>query len=340
MKTASGQLQTASVLAFERKLECSDAFFNQTASNAPELPQSPIKIREKSVRGTISNRLQKDDKDSDKFQLDAEEQNANLQTVDYAALDEDKDMLIAGFTLKILPFDGSPYLCNDKEYQQKLQTTVSGCLKDSIPELARRYACNIANARWLWRNRMGAEHIKISVKNKDETVEIANAKQLPLNEFHENAEIKRIAQWIEQGLTGEQYTLLAITAYAQMGMGQEVFPSQEFIRIDGKIVKKDKNGKSKVLYKNEQGKAGLHSQKIGNAIRTIDNWYPDAQFPIAVEPYGSVTTMATAFRESKSKQDFYNLFDKWLLKDQEPEWQQKHYLLAMLIRGGVFGSKD
>ncbi|MBQ9682117.1 MAG: type I-F CRISPR-associated protein Csy3 [Neisseriaceae bacterium] len=325
-------MKTASVLAFERKLECSDAFFNQTASNAPELPQSPIKIREKSVRGTISNRL-KDAIANDPLKLDAEVQKANPQTVDYAALDEDKDMLIAGFTLKILPFDGSPYLCNDKEYQQKLQTTVSGCLKDSIPELARRYACNIANARWLWRNRMGAEHIKISVKNKDETVEIADAKQLPLNEFNDNAEIKRIAQWVEQGLTGEQYTLLAITAYAQMGMGQEVFPSEELVLDKGNA----KGGKSKVLYQNEQGKAGLHSQKIGNAIRTIDNWYPDAQFPIAVEPYGSVTTMGTAFRQPKSKQDFYNLFDKWLLKDQEPEGQQKHYLLAMLIRGGVFG---
>lgn len=325
-------MKTASVLAFERKLECSDAFFDQTASNAPELPQSPIKIREKSVRGTISNRL-KDAIANDPLKLDAEVQKANLQTVDYAALDEDKDMLIAGFTLKILPFDGSPYLCNDKEYQQKLQTTVSGCLKDSIPELARRYACNIANARWLWRNRIGAEHIKITVQNKDETVEIADAKQLPLNEFNDNAEIKRIAQWIEQGLTGKQYTLLAITAYAQMGMGQEVFPSEELVLDKGNA----KGGKSKVLYKNEQGKAGLHSQKIGNAIRTIDNWYPDAQFPIAVEPYGSVTTMGTAFRQPKSKQDFYNLFDKWLLKDQEPEGQQKHYLLAMLIRGGVFG---
>ena len=325
-------MKTASVLAFERKLECSDAFFNQTASNAPELPQSPIKIREKSVRGTISNRL-KDAIANDPLKLDAEVQKPNPQTVDVAALDEDKDTLIVTWTLKILPFDGTPYLCNDKEYQQKLQTTVSGCLKDSIPELARRYACNIANARWLWRNRMGAEHIKISVKNKDETVEIADAKQLPLNEFNDNAEIKRIAQWVEQGLTGEQYTLLAITAYAQMGMGQEVFPSEELVLDKGNA----KGGKSKVLYQNEQGKAGLHSQKIGNAIRTIDNWYPDAQFPIAVEPYGSVTTMGTAFRQPKSKQDFYNLFDKWLLKDQEPEGQQKHYLLAMLIRGGVFG---
>lgn len=51
--------------------------------------------------------------------------------------------------------------------------------------------------------------------------------------------------------------------------------------------------KSKVLYQID-GIAALHSQKVGNALRTIDDWYPDATElalgPIAVEPYGSVTS--------------------------------------------------
>ena len=325
-------MNTASVLAFERKLECSDAFFNQANSNNLA-QQTPVLIREKSVRGTISNRL-KSNIANDPLKLDAEVQKANLQTVDVAALDEDKDTLIVIWTLKVLPFKGEPYLCNEKEYHQALTSKISGSLNDSIPELAHRYACNIANARWLWRNRVNAESIKITVENQNEKVEIANAKQIPLNEFNENAEIKRIAEWIQQGFDDNgQNTLLTITAEVQIGMGQEVFPSEELVLDKGN----SKGGKSKVLYKNGQGKAGLHSQKIGNAIRTIDNWYPNAEFPIAVEPYGSVTTMGTAFRQPKSKQDFYTLFDNWILKDQEPELQQKHYLLAILIRGGVFG---
>ena len=84
--------------------------------------------------------------------------------------------------------------------------------------------------------------------------------------------------------------------------------------------------------------AGMHSQKIGNAIRTIDTWYSDAEFPIAVEPYGAVTTLGTAFRQPKQKQDFYSLLDNWVLKDSMPEPEQQHYVMAVLIRGGVFGA--
>ena len=88
--------------------------------------------------------------------------------------------------------------------------------------------------------------------------------------------------------------------------------------------------------------AGLHSQKIGNALRTIDTWYPDAyQFgPISVEPYGSVTNRGVAYRQPKEKVDFYTLLDNWVVKGKEPAVEQQHYIIAVLIRGGVFGESD
>ena len=86
----------------------------------------------------------------------------------------------------------------------------------------------------------------------------------------------------------------------------------------------------------------MHSQKIGNAIRTIDTWYPGAEElgPIAVEPYGSVTSRGTAYRQPKEKLDFYNLLDGWMLKDNLPAVDQQHYVMATLVRGGVFGEAD
>jgi len=40
--------------------------------------------------------------------------------------------------------------------------------------------------------------------------------------------------------------------------------------------------------------AAMHSQKIGNAIRTIDTWYPDFcdsnTGPIDIETYGAVSS--------------------------------------------------
>lgn len=87
--------------------------------------------------------------------------------------------------------------------------------------------------------------------------------------------------------------------------------------------------------------AGMHSQKIGNAIRTIDTWHPkvDELGAIAVEPYGSVTSRGVACRQPKEKMDFYTLLDNWVTKGQKPDVAQQHYVMAVLIRGGVFGEK-
>jgi CRISPR-associated protein Csy3 len=58
-----------------------------------------------------------------------------------------------------------------------------------------------------------------------------------------------------------------------------------------------------------------------------------------VEPYGSVTTQGKAYRQPKLKPslDFYNLFDDWVLKDKIPSIDQQHFVMAVLVRGGVFG---
>jgi CRISPR-associated protein Csy3 len=328
-------LKTATVLAFERNLDISDGFFWQYDSTAENPEIKPVTIQSKSVRGTISNRL-KAAIANDPLRLDAEIEKANLQTVDVAALDHNCDTLLVKWSCKVMPFTGKPSVCNDQDYQKKLQSIVKSYLAgQGVAELARRYATNIANARWLWRNRMGAEQIKLtaslSLDGTDPVAEIADAKQLSLTDFNDKSEgITKLAHLIEQGLKGEVFVILYIKAEVKVGYGQEVYPSQELILDTGTT-------KSKVLYKKNEI-AGMHSQKIGNAIRTIDTWYPEAQFPIAAEPYGAVTTLGTAFRQRKQKQDFYSLFDNWVLNDEKPNAEQQHYVMAILIRGGVFGA--
>ena len=328
------ELKTASVLAFERNLDISDAFFAQKNSQNSESKVVPVIINEKSVRGTISNRLKNPEK-MDATKLDAEIEKANLQKVDSASLFEDNDTLVVTWTCKVLPFDGKPNVCNNQAYQKKLLETVQGYLAEQgMHELAKRYATNIANARWLWRNRVGAESISVTVSckinNKLESVTF-DAKSISIKDFNRQSDaLKTLTSWIEKGLTDEAFIILNIKAEVVMGFGQEVYPSQELVLDTGK-------SKSKELYKIND-KAGMHSQKIGNAIRTIDDWYPNAEFPIAVEPYGAVTTLGTAFRQPKQKQDFYSLFDNWVLKGEKPAVEQQHYVMAVLIRGGVFGA--
>ena len=355
----SEKLTTATVLAFERKLDPSDAVFhaglwvNQARANA----WAPVTVREKPVRGTISNRLKT--KDQDPAKLDAAIENPNLQTVDVATLPSDVDTLRVRLTLRVLSGTGTPSACNSAPYQAKLLNTVKGYVDaNGFTELAQRYAANLANGRFLWRNRVGAENVQIIVEQlKDGQAKKSwffDALALHLRALDAiNSEVKTLGKTIADGLAGKEHVLLQVTAFVRVGAGQEVFPSQELIldqkarkTDDGKLVKK-----SKTLYKvGEPGKevAAMHSQKIGNAIRSIDTWYDGAeeQGPIAVEPYGSVTTQGKAYRQPnakdetgnpKPKLDFYTLLDNWLLKDQVPPLDQQHFVMAVLVRGGVFG---
>lgn len=335
------KLTTASVLAFERKLDPSDAVFHagRWDDRAQSHAWQPVAVRAKSVRGTISNRLKA--KDQDPAKLDAAIENPNLQTVDVAALPAEADTLKVQFTLRVLGGAGTPSACNSAAYQAKLLATVQGYVQQhGFSELARRYAANLANGRFLWRNRAGAEQVEVTVEqmHSGQAAHTWSFDALALNTRAVGAidseveGLDEMGQAIAAGLAGSQHVLLRITAFVRQGAGQEVFPSQEL------ILDKEKAGKSKTLY-HVDGVAAIHSQKIGNAIRTIDTWYEGAEElgPIAVEPYGSVTTQGKAYRQPKQKLDFYTLLDNWLLKDQVPPVEQQHFVMAVLIRGGVFG---
>lgn len=337
-------LKTASVLAFERKLDPSDALLSggEWSKRTASQNWAPITLREKSVRGTISNRLKT--KDQDPAKLDAAIENPNLQTVDVAALPADADTLKVQFTLRVLPGTGQPSACNDAAYRQKLTSTVAGYVQQrGFADLARRYAANLANGRFLWRNRIGAERVEVIVARISDGQPAASWKfqaldhsLLDFNPAPGDAQaLSEVAALIADGLAGKTHALLQVTAFVRLGAGQEVFPSQELIL--------DKSGskKSKTLY-HVGDIAAIHSQKIGNALRTIDTWYPESSGngPIAVEPYGSVTTQGRAYRQPKEKIDFYSLLDGWVIKDKAPETDQQHFVIATLIRGGVFGDAE
>ncbi|ETS30100.1 type I-F CRISPR-associated protein Csy3 [Photorhabdus temperata] len=330
-------IKTASVLAFERKLSNSDAIM--FAGNWEQISGEwkPIVIQEKAVRGTISNRL-KNALTSDPAKLDAEIQKANLQRVDVAALPFDADTLKVSFTLRVLGNLAMPSVCNDQDYQAELANVINGYIAEhGFKTLAARYAENLANGRFLWRNRVGAEEVKVRVKGKSGEWWTFNSEDFSLREFGKvEGNLAKLAAEIEEGLAGSGSTFFNVEAFVRLGCGQEVFPSQE-------LVLDSNSKKSKVLYQVNEI-AALHSQKVGNALRTIDTWYPDASElalgPIAVEPYGSVTSRGKAYRQPKVKMDFYTLLDNWVVKGKAPEEvEQQHYVMAILIRGGVFGEK-
>jgi CRISPR-associated protein Csy3 len=334
---------TVSVLAFEKKLVPSDAYFYGTNWDERQ-DVLPLKLQEKSVRGTISNRLKPAIK-NDPVKLNAEVEKPNLQTVDACALGANQDTLKHHFTLKVLGGISEPSACNNANFAHSYKKAASSYIEqEGFRELARRYALNIANARFLWRNRVGAEQIDVEVKalNKgQEQTWLFDATQFSTRHFDaDDAQVNDLAAKIANALASESdFLLLDITTFVRVGKAQEVYPSEEL------VLDKGKGKKSKILYQVD-GIAAMHSQKVGNALRSIDTWYPafenleQTAGPIAIEPYGAVTNLGTAFRTPKDKQDFYTFFDKWARGESLERIEDEHYVMAVLVRGGVFGESD
>lgn len=336
----------ASVLAFSKKLVPSDGYMygTQWDGRNDKNNQTPLPLIEKSVRGTISNRLKAAIK-NDPVKLNAEVEKANLQTIDSCALDPDQDTLKLHFTLKVLGGVQTPTACNNALFKESYRSAVRDYIgKDGFKELGKRYALNLANARFLWRNRVGAENIEVQVnalnKNSKQSW-VFDATQFSTRHFnHDDKQVAELGDRIAAALSSEDdFLMLEINCFVQVGKAQEVYPSEEL------VLDKGKGKKSKILYA-VKGIAAMHSQKVGNALRSIDTWYSEfndkekTAGPIAIEPYGAVTNLGKAYRTPKDKQDFYTFFDKWARGAELDRAEDEHYVMAILVRGGVFGESD
>ena len=330
----------ASVLAFEKKLVPSDGLMYGTTWEDRNNQFEPLKLQEKSVRGTISNRL----KISDEGKIDAKIESANLQTVDSCALTPDQDTLKLNFTLKVLGGVENPSACNHEGFNQTYSESVMGYIGEhGFTELAHRYASNLANGRFFWRNRIGSENIEvqINVLNNDISKDwVFNSLDFNTQNFDDqSSDVKELAELIAKTLSGEnEFLLLDINAFAEVGKSQDVYPSEELVLDKNN----SKEKKSKILYDVNQV-AAMHSQKIGNAIRTIDTWYPEYenhQRPISIDPYGAVTNLGRAYRQPKEKKDFFSLFDRFSQGEKLDSTEEEHFVMAVLVRGGVFGEKQ
>jgi CRISPR-associated protein Csy3 len=137
-----------------------------------------------------------------------------------------------------------------------------------------------------------------------------------------------------------------------MSPGQEIFPSQEYVRDANRDEKLSRvyAKMPKVLGTGREiGQASMHSQKIGAALRHIDIWHGDEEYgPIAVNPYGGVQETAAVLRDPKSKSSFYDIrknAEDVLAAVRGAQSASDipgsiHFMMANLVRGGVFGSSS
>lgn len=328
-------MQLPTVLAFERKLETSDALMYAgnwgTTDEFLFQEWQRIPITKRQNRSTQSAYGIDDAEKSKPNPVSSDSDDANLP--------HDKDTLKLSFSIRIIGNVGKPFACNDPAFAEALDLKMNSYREDGFRTLAFRYAYNIANGRFLWRNRVCAEQILIKVRTVGNNNELTfNPRDFSLYDFSENEndpDLHTLANVISTGLNGDgnNFSYVEVDAYVKLGNGQHVFPSQEM----------NMGEKKKVLFRLSVGADGkecaaIHNVKIGNAVRTIDDWYNNADFPIAIEPYGSVTQLGQAYRKNRAEGDLYSLMIDWLSNEKIANISI-HFIVANLIRGGVFGGK-
>lgn len=251
---------------------------------------------------------------------------------------------------------------DEKDFRQGFKDFVEKAKQsEGIQEIARRYVRNIVNGRWLWRNRVIAEHILIkiskanfhdnsqSVKSYEKIAEF-NALDYNLKSFADvSAEEQKIADIIVKGMQGDVSASLHIEAIVDFGMGAvEVFPSQNYLEEKNKGFSRSLyqlNPKSPEKKANDNqflGQAAIRDQKIGNALRTIDTWYPNFlendEKPIPVEPNGASLDAQDFFRVGKEKVSGFDILKE--IRTLDPDSEKGMFMIACLIRGGVYSEGE
>lgn len=343
------------VLSFQRCLLVTDAvFFNLFADGRT----SPLPVVRHGIRGTQNINKSGKKEDSTTATVKREEV-SNIQTTDSAKLDPQAQKLRVSFEVRFIAVKDALFACAPgKEdapedlriFKEGLMTFVDKAQdSEGLQELACRYARNIANGRFLWRNRAIAESIRIHVRDRQNFKVSFDALSISLKSFeaYSDAE-KQVAHYIAEGLKGKRDTTLRVDADVDFGLrgALEVFPSQNYLENKGR-------GFARPLYCvgdvpenqdkhsiQERGQAALRDQKIGNALRTIDTWYPafaTKEVPIPVEPNGASLDAQEFFRKEKKSSGFDYMLR---VAEMDPNSSEGMFLLACIIRGGVFSGSE
>ena len=339
------------MLAYARSVQITEGLFFATRSDDPEL-RTPIAVLEKGVRGQSSEDKAKNPGKS------------NPQSVEFAVIPQGHDGVELSFSVRFMPLSLKPHACGSILVGETHRRLAAGYkAAGGYRVLAALYVWNIANARFAWRNRFQADEMSVTVRCDGITLrfdpflfdldraadEAEMAAALTEGDADDLAElIDLVADGLSNG-SGTAVTL-AVARHAALRPGQEISPSQEYVREE-KADKQLSRVYAKLPTRGADGlvqQASMHSQKIGAALRHIDVWHGSEahQAPIAVNPYGGVQETSAVLRDPKSKRSFYDLrakaqpvldaVESATEADEIPD--EVHFLIANLVRGGVFGS--
>lgn len=333
------------VLSFQRGTIISDGTFFSVSGEHLE----PVRVIRHGIRGITAK--------------ESANHVSNPQRTESAKTSTRATGLSVQFVYRTIPAQSLLFGCSVPDYRDAVAGFVDRFFVRGVPEfdeVCRRYARNILNGRWLWRNRMLGE-VSVTVKSVEKTYQSKGSRLRDFEDYTPD-EISLASDVIAAGLlTGGIAPTAHVEGRVDFGFAGEieVFPSQNmvtnkpkgFARSLYKVNMISRKALEKIISSGAQdgenagefaadmidmGQAALRDQKIGNAIRTIDTWYDEgAAFPIPVEPNGGCLETNQFYRKNKS--DAKALLPK--LDELEPCSAfnpEAAFLIALMIRGGVF----
>ncbi|MCL1076916.1 type I-F CRISPR-associated protein Csy3 [Parashewanella spongiae] len=330
-------------LSYMRSLSPSPAlFFYKT----DESDFNPIEVFSEGINGRMSGSAVAYNKDGKLKNVTANDLgHANLHASEYCYVPPKIKEFYCKFSLTIAPNSLSPYICNDQDlvmYLEKLAQCYAE--KGGYQELATRYAKNILNGLWLWRNKKSPK-VDISVYDFLSEQEVANTAGVQSlswdgnwGKYHD--ELQKLSKIIAQALHNNEACELEVVATIRNRFMQEIYPSQL-------LPEENKVHKQLATTRVEDGSETtcLGRFKVGAAIQIIDDWHGGDK-PLRVSSYGSVPERLVALRTPSNKKDVYSLLPKIIdyinflesnnLGENETS-NEINYLMAMLVKGDVLG---
>jgi CRISPR-associated protein Csy3 len=330
----------------------SDAeMFNRIPNGPEEFRKTPVQVIRHGILGT-QNVVGKD-KDI-----------KNPQRTESAKTDPGATGMIVEFSMSTITLDNAIFACNQNDFRASVQGFVERFKSSGeLREVCNRYARNILNGRWLWRNRILGQSINVTVTcGKEKITSDATARpHAVFGDYTDNE--KKLSDLLMYSFT-EKPIRFAVSATIDFGMAGcfEVFPSQNYISDKPKgfarsLYKLNRISRAdliRIMSKDDadtysgdivdMGNAAIRDQKVGNAIRTIDTWYDGGieSTPIPVEPKGA--NIETNEVKRNGKDTLFSMIltvdDIVPAKDGEPLGRDAMFIIANLIRGFLAGERD
>ncbi|WP_170308331.1 type I-F CRISPR-associated protein Csy3 [Parashewanella tropica] len=274
-----------------------------------------------------------------------------LHCAPYCHVPYEAKWLYCKFSLKLRADSFKPHGHDDLKVSKYLQRFAKSYKdQNGYHELAKRYAKNILRGKWLWDNLESDQPITLSIKRRGNLlIKIKKIQSLQWNygwEGYQDA-LNELTALIDTALSSTGTVTLQIKVKIRAETLQEVIPSQLVLSEAERRADKEPTFAETSLNSNQRTVC-LTKYKVGAGIQLIDDWI-DTEDPIRVSEYGAVHGQHIALRTPRSKQDVYSLLPKvpfyirFLRYNQLGEDEisnEIHYLMSMLVKGGVFNRKS